>query len=178
MTIAFDAHGDLYVANAGDAINEFVPTSTVPTAGGVVIQSSVESRPISIGGTNNAAVAGINLTNVELAQIFTTSTGTLTIGDSQQTRNITFSTAAPTQAGERRRHSVDICSGQIIFDHSAGAGMALIGNGKHLVTAGTGGIVELANNTLGTPDISTTSASVMLATTGPIGTRASSHSIR
>ena len=58
-----------------------------------MIRSSVESRPMQIGGSNNAGVAGINLTSAELSQIFTTS-GTLTIGDPAQTGNITFSTLA------------------------------------------------------------------------------------
>ena len=49
---------------------------------------------MSLGGTNNA-VAGINLTDAELAQIQTTATGTVTIGDSSQTGNITFTTATP-----------------------------------------------------------------------------------
>ena len=56
-----------------------------PTAGGVVIRSSLPTRPMSIGGTNNA-VAGINLTNAELAQIYTTATGTVTFGDSSPDR--------------------------------------------------------------------------------------------
>ncbi len=48
--------------------------------GGVVIQSSVESRPMSIGGSDNA-VAGINLTDAELANIVTAASGTITFGD-------------------------------------------------------------------------------------------------
>ena len=100
VALAFDSSGNLYVANEGNTtVTEFAANST-PSAGGVVIQSSVESRPMQIGGTNNAAVAGINLTTAELAQIYTTSTGTVTIGDSLQTGNITFSTATPaTTAG-------------------------------------------------------------------------------
>ena len=54
---------------------------------------------MSIGGTNNA-VTGINLTDAELAQIYTTASGTVTFGDSSQTGNITFTTATPaTTAG-------------------------------------------------------------------------------
>ena len=57
---------------------------------------------MQIGGSNNSVVGGINLTSAELAQIYTTAGGTITIGDGQQTGNITFSTATPaTTAGAR-----------------------------------------------------------------------------
>ena len=96
FALAFDSRGDLFVLNQdGDSVSEFAPGKTLLAAGGVVIQSSVESRPMQIGGSNNAAVNGIDLTSAELAQIFTTSTGTVTIGDSSQTGSITFSTATP-----------------------------------------------------------------------------------
>ena len=61
--LAFDSSGNLYVANFGNnTVEKFSPAITIPAAASVVIQSSVESRPMLIGGTNNAAVAGINLT--------------------------------------------------------------------------------------------------------------------
>jgi hypothetical protein len=47
---------------------------------------------MSIGGTKNA-VNGINLTDAELAQIYTTPNGTITFGDNSQTGNITFTNA-------------------------------------------------------------------------------------
>ena len=73
ISLAFDSSGNLYVANfSGNTVSKFAPDSTTPTAGGVTIRSSVESRPMLIGGTNSAPVAGINLTNAELAQIQTT----------------------------------------------------------------------------------------------------------
>ena len=51
-----------------DTVSKFAPGSTTTdTAGGVVIRSSLPTRPMSLGGTNNA-VAGINLTDAELAQ--------------------------------------------------------------------------------------------------------------
>ena len=83
----------------GDAVSEFaLGSDTAPTAGGVVIRSSLPSRPMSLGGTNNA-VDGINLTDAELAQIYTTASGTVTIGDGSQTGNITFTTATPATTG-------------------------------------------------------------------------------
>ena len=83
--LAFDGSGNLYVANMGNnTVSKFAPGSiTSPTAGGVVIRSSLSGRPMSLGGTNNA-VAGINLTDAELAQIQTAFTGTVTIGDTSQ----------------------------------------------------------------------------------------------
>ena len=61
-------------------------------AGGVVIRSSLPSRPMSLGG-GDSDVQGINLTDAELARIQTTDTGTVTIGDSGQIGSITFHTA-------------------------------------------------------------------------------------
>ena len=126
-----------------DTVNKFSPASTTPTASAVVIQSSVESRPMLIGGSNSSPVAGINLTSAELAQIYTTVTGTVTIGDSQQTGNITFSTATPvTTAGAAVKVLQSTTgTGQIILDEGASGGTALNGNGGTVtLTAGTGGI--------------------------------------
>ena len=91
--LAFES-GELYVGNFyGGTVSEFTTAITAtPTAGGVVIRSSLPNRPMSLGGTNNA-VAGIDLTQGELAQIRTTASGTLTVGDSTQTGNITLTTA-------------------------------------------------------------------------------------
>ena len=178
----FDSSGDLFVSNfgpngSGNTVSEFARggatiTTTTPTAGGVTIQSSVESRLMLIGGTNSNPVAGINLTSAELAQIETTATGTITIGDSNQTGNITLSTATPvTTAGA----AIDVLqstagAGQIILDDGAGTATALNGNGGNVIlTAGTGGIVALAANG-STAEIATTGAAVTLSTTGPIGT--------
>src|SRR5262249_41041666 len=90
LGLAFDSSGNLYVANSGD--NRVVKVSSpVVTTGTtqVTIQSSVASRPMQIGGSNNAAVTGINLTSAELATIVTASSGAITIGDSSQTGDIT-----------------------------------------------------------------------------------------
>ena len=120
VALAFDSSGNLYVANDGNQDHgEQVRTGErePPTAGGVVIRSSLPARPMSLGGTNSA-VAGINLTDAELAQIQTTATGTLTIGDSAQTGNITFTTATPaTTPGASTLVVQDPAgAGQIILD--------------------------------------------------------------
>ncbi|HEY5311060.1 MAG TPA: hypothetical protein VIK18_01030, partial [Pirellulales bacterium] len=154
IALAFDSSGNLYVVNDGNAtVGEFSPASTTPTAAGVVIQSSVESRPMLVGGTNGSPVAGINLTSAELAQIFTTSTGTVTIGDGQQTGNITFSTATPATTAGASLNVIQSASGagQIILDDASGSGTGLNGNGGLVsLTPGTGGIQTTLFST-GTP---------------------------
>ena len=138
--LAFDSAGNLYVANRTNGTVSKL-AATTPTAGGVVIRSSLPNRPMSLGGANNA-VAGINLTDAELAQIQTTATGTVTVGDSTQTGNITFTTAtvATTPGASTLVVQAAGGSGQIILD-GAGTGTGLNGNGGTVtLTPGTGGI--------------------------------------
>ncbi len=139
--LAFDSSGNLYVANASNnTVSKFAQVLT-PAAGKVVIRSSLPSRPMSLGGAN-AAVAGVNLTDAELAQIQTISTGTVTVGDAGQTGDITFTTA--TLATTAGASTVVVQStggaGKIILDDSDGA-VGLNGNsGTVTITAGSGGI--------------------------------------
>ena len=147
--LALDSNGNLYVANDyGGTVSEF--THILPTASDVVIRSSLPTLPITLGG-NGGAASGVDLTDAELAQIYTASTGTLTIGDSAQTGNITFTSATPvTTPGA----SIDVLQdpsgpGQIILEDSVGT--ALNGNGGTVtLTPGTGGIVTPLSAT-GTP---------------------------
>ena len=146
--LAFDASGNLYVANnSGTTVSKFtMVTVAVPTAGGVVIRSSLPTRPMSIGGTNNA-VAGINLTDAELAQIYTTAGGTVTLGDSSQTGNITCTTATPATTAGASTVVVQSATGpgQIVLDDT-GSGTGLSGNGGSVtLTPGTGGILTPLN---------------------------------
>ncbi len=168
--LAFNASGILYVANGtGTTVSEFSPTPTTA----VTIQSSVESRPMLIGGTNGNPVAGINLTSAELARLFTTSTGTITFGDSNQTGNITFSTATPATTAGASTVALESSTGagQIILDDGSGSSTALNANcGAVSLTAGTGGIVEQSTNTSGIADIAGSATSVTLISAGAIGT--------
>jgi autotransporter-associated beta strand protein len=139
--LAFDAGGNLFVVNGGDNT-----VSNFAAAGGVVIGSSLPTRPMSLGGTSSA-VAGINLTDAELAQIRTTSSGTVTIGDSSQTGNITMTTAtiATTAGASTVVVQAPGGPGRIILDDAAGAGTAFNGNdGRVTLSAGTGGIQALS----------------------------------
>jgi adhesin/invasin len=158
--------GNLYVAS-----NTTGAISKVLLAGTIVVRSSVESRPMNIGGAAGE-VAGINLTDAELANISTGPHGGMVFGDGSQTGNITFKTATPaTTAGA----AVTVLqsttgSGQIALDDDASGvpGAALNGNGGSVsLTAGSGGIVAVST-TNSIPEIST-SAAVTLDTTGGIG---------
>jgi hypothetical protein len=167
-SVAVDSAGNLYVADTdNDEIREITPL-TVDPASQVTIRSSLPSRPMSIGG-GSSDVAGINLTDADLACIETAATGTVTIGDGTQTGNITFKTAtvATTAGASTVVVQATAGTGQIIFDDQ-GTGQALNGNGGVVsLTAGTGGITSAsANNTFA--EIATTST-VTLNTTGSIG---------
>jgi hypothetical protein len=120
-------------------------------AGGVVIRSSVATRPMSLGGANTA-VAGINLTDAELARIETAAAGTLTIGDSTQTGDIRFTTATvATTAGAATQVVQATAGAGLILLDDAGTGAGLDGNGGTVTfTPGTGGIVA-PNAAAGTP---------------------------
>src|SRR5262249_16190787 len=117
--LAFDAHGNLYVANQyGDSVSVFART---PAAGGGVIRTAQPDPPLNIG-TNPAT--GLALTNAELARIF--ATRTVTFGDANQTGNITF--AAATTAITARAGVAAVQSptgpGAIILDSTAGTALA------------------------------------------------------
>ena len=114
------------------------------SGGSVTIRSSLPTRPISLGGTNNA-VQGINLTDAELACIATVKS--LIIGDSSQTGNITLTTVTtPTYFGINYPVNTVIVqsvtgAGQIIFDNGGSSGPALNGSGGTIsLTPGTGGV--------------------------------------
>jgi sugar lactone lactonase YvrE len=91
--MAIDASGNLFVANYVDStVSMFA--ARAPQPGGVVIQSSLPTRPMLAGDTSSP-VAGINLSNAELARIRTAATGSITFGDPAQSGNITFKSATP-----------------------------------------------------------------------------------
>ena len=168
-SLTFDGSGNLYVVNGSGTVSKFTAASTTPVAGGVVIRSSLPTRPMSLGGTNNA-VAGVNLTDAELAQIkpLPTLSGTVTVGDSSQTGDITFSTV--TLGGENIQVVQSATGpGKIVLDDGGGAATALNGNaGNITLQAGSGGILAAsANNS--TAEIAT-SGTAYLYTSGPVGT--------
>ena len=135
---------------------------------------------MSLGGTNNA-VAGINLTDAELAQIQTTATGTVTIGDTSPDRQHHLHHRHAGHHGRAPRPwscRPPSGAGQIILDDGAGTGTALNGNGGNItLTAGTGGIVaRRANNTAA--EIATTGATVTLEHHRPDRHQQQPHPVR
>ena len=143
--LAFDQSGNLYVANEfGNTVSKFAAASLgSPMAGGVVIRSSLGSRPMSLGGTNNA-VSGINLTDAELAQIQTTATGMVTIGDSTQTGNITVETS--NVAATAGASTVIVEEGNIILGGNSSLTAHVAGLGG-LVKTGAGNVILSGTNT-------------------------------
>jgi autotransporter-associated beta strand protein len=184
FNMLFDASGNLYVADqytagavsAGTTVSVFSPTGPLAQATEAInIQSSLPARPMSIGGTNTA-VAGINLTDAELAQMVTSTAGTITFGDSNQTGNITFTTATPATTAGANTQVIQSAggTGDIILDTQAGAGTALVGgSGTVSLQSGQGGIMEAATNTAGTADISAANVSLTAAASsiGDVATR-------
>jgi hypothetical protein len=163
--LAFDAHGNLFVANEGnDTVKMFAPA---PAAGGVVMRTALPSQPINVGA---ASGTGVNLSDAELAQIFTTAGGTVTFGDPTQTGNITFADATPasTPGASVVVLQAPTGPGAIILDSTAGTALAA-GSGNVSLSAGSGGIVAIGDAT--NPSIAS-SGQVSLDATGGIGAAA------
>ncbi len=146
FAIAIDSSGNLFVGGFGyNIVGEFLLNGPFTTT--VLVHSSMPSRPMSIGGTNDTAVAGINLTNSELATIVTAPTGSIVFGDNNQTGNITFSTATPATTPGAAVVAVESATGPgaIVLDDGAGSGVALDGDGGTInLSAGLGGIQALS----------------------------------
>ncbi len=141
QALAFDANGNLFVANSGnDSVSEFATAAGIPATTSVTIRSSLGIRPMALGGTNNAAVQGINLTSAELACILTTPTGTITVGDSNQTGNILINSATlATTPG----------AATVVTQAIAGGGAIALADGTSTDLNGNGGTVTLAAGTGG-----------------------------
>ncbi|MFO0881298.1 MAG: hypothetical protein U0840_28700 [Gemmataceae bacterium] len=156
--LVFDAQGNLYVSNQGDGAVRKV------FLGSVAIHSSVFSRPMSVGGADNA-VAGINLTDSELIAFGTT--GTFTLGDVNQSGTITFTSATLDARSIVVQQSLSSLAGIVLDDNFRGP--ALQGNPISVsLTAGTGGIREV-NSGPGSNGVVTGSGSVVITTQGDVG---------
>ena len=172
--LAFDARGDLFVANSDSpgTVSEF---AVKPAAGGVVIRTAQPGQSISVG--TSAAGTGLAISNAELAQIFTTASGTITLasgaitfGDPSQTGTITFAAATPATTPGTSVVAVQSPTGPgtIVLDDAIGTALAA-GIGNVSLTAGSGGIVTTGSDT--TADIATT-GQVTLNTPGGVGSSA------
>jgi sugar lactone lactonase YvrE len=155
--LAVDAQGRLYVADVSNTVIQVSPAT-------LTVRSSLPTLPIAIGGSDNA-VAGINLTDAELARI--TVQGGITIGDSGQTGDISFVTAAFTGTAVIAQQN-PTGGGKIVLDDQNGAASALAdGAGNITLLAGLGGILATSSSNL-TPEIAAT-GTVLLDTLGPVG---------
>ena len=125
---------------------------------------------MSLGGTNTAVI-GVNLTDTELTRITTLASGTITVGDSGQTGDITFSTATVATTAGAATTALQSTAGadKIVLDNGTGTGTALNGNsGNVSLTAVAGGIVEAATNTTAATDIGS-ATNTALVSAGAIG---------
>jgi sugar lactone lactonase YvrE len=183
--LALDSAGNLYVADGYVAPDVFKFTPPFSPTTQITIASSVESRPMLIGGTDKVSgFGGVNLTNAELARLFVEGTtlfaplqasGTLTFGDADQSGDITFSNAvagygypSPTTVHMAAIQSTT-SQGAILLDNGSGSAPAINANGDEIdLTAGKGGILEANSNALDTADLSDAAGEVLVSG-GPVG---------
>jgi sugar lactone lactonase YvrE len=172
--LALDTSGNVYVLNIGSTVSESIAGRDIPAPGAdVAIRSSLPTRPMNIGGSEDA-VAGINLTDAELAQVHTTVGSAIIFGDDSQTGDITFTTATPATTPGASTVVVEAAAGPgaIILNDGGGAGTALNGNGGDIcLSAGIGGLLA-ASSSNSDAEIATTGATVTINTTGLVGTAA------
>ena len=162
-SLAFDSSGNLYVATQA-SVSVFGPALE---AGGVVIRAGDSDLPINIG-SGFLSSTGLTVTSAELARIFTTTVGTLTFGDSNQTGEISLGDVSPAVP------NTDIVTvqsptgpGAINLIFAVNQPAIANGNGDIHLTAGTGGIV-VNDGPLGSPALATT-GNVTLDSFGGIG---------
>nr|WP_303652791.1 Ig-like domain repeat protein [Paludisphaera mucosa] len=166
-TLAFDSTGALYITNfSRNTVTK--ATAAVAATQAVTIRSSLGDRPMSLGGADDA-VAGVNLTDAELARIVTSPTGVVTIGDAEQTGDLVLAgaTLATTPGAVAAVVQSAAGGGRIVLDDTGGTALQG-GAGGVTLTAGAGGIAAL-NPADDRAEIATTGAAVVLVTTGPIG---------
>jgi hypothetical protein len=165
--LACDAQGDVFVVCLKTESVVELPRQPTAVTSTLTIRSSLPGRPISAGGGDND-VAGINLTDAELAQILTTAGGSITIGDASQTGAIAFKTAELNGAVTVVQSATG--AGKIVLDEQA-AGTAISATGNVALAAGHGG-VPIVN---GTPDalaVATSGAALQFGSGGPVGSLA------
>ncbi|MGE3817822.1 MAG: FG-GAP-like repeat-containing protein [Isosphaeraceae bacterium] len=140
---AFDAAGNLYVSNFGsNTVSKFTPNLVATNS--VTVRSSMPGRPMHLGGADNSAVSGINLTTAELARVVTSATGTVTIGDASQTGDLVFAGARPASTAGAATVVAQSVAGQgrILLDGSMGT--ALDGNGGRVTLNPGGGGLDMS----------------------------------
>ena len=135
INIATGANPAIVTANPS-ALNSTATTTPVASAGGVVLRTAQAGEPISIGATFGA---GLILSDAELAQLFTSAGGAVTIGDPSNTGDILV-------AGSISRHTG---FDTLILQTQAG-----------VINAASGVVLSVANLAL--------QAGIGIGTTGPM----------
>jgi sugar lactone lactonase YvrE len=153
--LAFDAQGNLLVSNNAGA--SFARLNV----GSVTVRSSLPTRPIQVGG--GSPVAGVNLSFAELARII--APGSLTIGDTTQTGNITFNNVSLSIESLQVVES-STGPGRIILDDAFQTFGIANSHGAVNLTAGTGGI-QAVHTTPATTDVFATL--FQMTTPGSVG---------
>jgi sugar lactone lactonase YvrE len=160
--LVVDAQDNAVVVNGDGTLTRLTP-------GTIAVRSSLESRPISVGGPTNA-VAGINLTGTEFSRLSAgsvTGTEVLTVGDAGQTGDITFAGVGSLTTRTQVVQS-PTGPGTIVFDETGGAALT-VPHGSVELTPGTGGVRE---TNLAAGSVAVAAGTLVLTSAGPVGTLA------
>jgi hypothetical protein len=157
QALAFDSSGNLYVADVQSSmISVFSTTQPIPSAGGVVILNAQPGQPIDVGGSSGT---GLSLSDAELAQLFTTAGGAVTIGDSSQTGDIMVTGSVSRHTGfdtlilQTQGGAINAASGAVLsvanLALQAGIGIGTTGpmaiDATHLAFASQSGAIQLSD---------------------------------
>lgn len=170
--LAFDSTGALMIADRG-----YSRILRVDDGGATVsVRSSVPTRPMNLGGADGA-VAGINLTDAELASISAGPSSSIVFGDAAQSGDVTFTTAwfpTPAKAIVVRQDAASDAA--IVLDDFAGGtsnnepAVARYYGGELDFTAGAGGVVKSSGNVPERADIElAVTGALTLSTAGSFG---------
>ena len=137
----------------------------------MVIRNSEPGQPIDVGGTSGT---GLSLSDAELAQLFTTAGGAVTIGDSSETGDITVTGSVTRHTGfntlilQTQGSVINAASGGVLsvanLALQAGSGIGTTGaiaiDATHLAFASQSGAIQLSDsNAVTLTSVGTLSAS-------------------
>jgi sugar lactone lactonase YvrE len=155
--LAFDTSGNLYVANSFETISVFsAPPPPVAAAGGVIIRTAQPGEPINVGASFGI---GLILSDAELAQLFVSAGGALTIGDPSNTGDITVTGSVSRHTGfdtlvlQTQAGVITAASGAVLsvanLGLQAGIGIGTTGamaiDATHLAFASQSGAIQLSD---------------------------------
>ena len=155
INIATGANPAIVTANPS-ALNPTATTTPVASAGGVVLRTAQAGEPISIGATFGA---GLILSDAELAQLFTSAGGAVTIGDPSNTGDISVTGSISRHTGfdtlilQTQAGVINAASGVVLsvanLALQAGIGIGTTGpmaiDATHLAFASQSGAIQLSD---------------------------------